>query len=414
MKIVNFKDIPESWFNRSNIEVPGGVRQILKDVRERGDEAVREYSQQFDGFSGSDFIVKEEEIKQAYEKVDGELVQALKKAATNIESFARLQMSMFQTKEMKTEFGIIGHKIIPLQRVGCYVPGGNYPLPSTALMTVIPARVAGVKEIIVCSPKIKPETIVAADIAGATKILRIGGVQAIGALAYGTESIPQVDKIVGPGNKYVTAAKREVYGKVGIDFLAGPSEVMVVTDCTADPRLVAADLLAQAEHDVNAEANAIVCCNKLGKKILNELEYQLSSLATHEIAKESIAQGMIIVCPKLQGVETIVNQKAPEHLELMVEDPNMILEKITNFGSLFIGNASAEVFGDYCSGPNHVLPTDGVARYTGGLSVKDFIKIVTFQEIRNPTELIEISSLIAKSEGLDGHRKAALSRLHNL
>lgn len=411
IEIVSVNNLPETWFQGSFSEELPSVRMILERVRRDGDEGVKHYARKFDGYSGGSFQVTSEEIREAYERVDKSLIQALKAAAKNIESFCFAQMSMFKPLEVNFGFGKLGHRIIPLQSVGCYVPGGKYPLPSTALMTVIPAKVAGVKEIVVCSPKIKDETIVAADLAGATKILKIGGVQAIGAMAYGTSEIPKVDKIVGPGNKYVTFAKKMVFGEVGIDFVAGPSEVMVVADCTATPSIVAADLLAQAEHDEFAQSNAIVCCSTMAERVKDAVIRQVHHLTTKEIAGKSISNGFIVVCPNLQGVEDLVNRKAPEHLELMVENPKKLIPKLRNYGSLFIGNKSAEVFGDYCSGPNHVLPTGGAARFTGGLSVKEFIKIVTYQEINETKDLVEIASTIAKTERLDAHQKAAIARL---
>ncbi len=410
MKIINAEQLPEDWFNKPGRKEFDTVLRILEDIKNNGDKAVRKYAQQFDGLDSQSFEITEHEIEEAYKTVDSKVIKALQQASENIEQLAKAQMDMYHDVEVKTNFGRIGQKVIPLKRVGCYVPGGKYPLPSTALMTVIPAKVAGVDEIIVCSPKIRPETIIAADLAGATRILRIGGVQAIGALAYGTSSIPKVDKIVGPGNQYVTIAKKEVFGEVGIDFLAGPSEVMVIADCSSNPALVAADLLAQAEHDELAETNAIVFCQKMAERIVDEVKRQITHLTTKDIARISIFKGSVLVCRDMDEAIEIVNRKAPEHLEIMLKNPSAILSKLRNYGSLFIGSKSAEVFGDYCSGTNHVLPTGGAARYTGGLSVKDFLKFVTYQEVDDPKKLIEIASELARVEGLAAHRAAALFR----
>jgi len=276
-------------------------------------------------------------------------------------------------------------------------------------MTVIPAKVAGVEEVIICSPNITNETIVAADIAGADRIFRIGGIQAIAALAYGTDSIPAVDKIVGPGNKYVTAAKKEVFGRVGIDFIAGPSEVLVVADYSADVSIIAADLLAQAEHDTEAGVYAICTDEALGQRLQIAIDQQLQSLPTKEIASASANRGYIIVEDDLDKVATLINKFAPEHLEIQLLDPEALTAKISNYGSLFIGQLSAEVFGDYCSGPNHTLPTNRSARYTGGLSVKDFIKLQTYHKLslEGVKQLIPIASKLANTEGLIGHQRAA-------
>jgi histidinol dehydrogenase len=359
--------------------------------------------------------LSKEQIKAAYERVDKKTLFLLKKAAENIRFFAEKQLEQFKNFETEKNSMILGQKVIPLRRVGCYVPGGRYPLPSSALMSVIPAKVAGVKEVIVCSPKITPVTIVAADIAGADRIFCIGGIQAIGAMAYGTESVPQVDKIVGPGNKYVTAAKKEVYGIVGIDFIAGPSEVLIIADETGNPEFIAADLLAQAEHDPNARADLITTSKELAKNVNEQIKIQLAKLKTKEVAELALKNGRIVIADNLDVAVSTANRRAPEHLEIQMKNPEEIIEKLCNYGSLFIGENTAEVFGDYCSGTNHVLPTNGAARYTGGLSVKDFVKIVTFQRFKGkiPKEMIQVASGLAEIEGLDAHRNAVDIRLRN-
>jgi histidinol dehydrogenase len=279
-------------------------------------------------------------------------------------------------------------------------------------MTIIPARIAGVKEIIVCSPKINPIVIVAANIAGATKIFNIGGVQAISALAYGTKQIPKVNKIVGPGNKFVTEAKRIVFGIVGIDFIAGPSEILIIADGNANPKFVAADLLAQAEHDVNAKANLITTSTKIAKKVRTELKKQLKELKTKKIAEKSLKKSKIILVKNLNKAIFLSNEMAPEHLELQTKNPEKIIPKLINYGSLFVGEQSAEALGDYCLGPNHTLPTNFATKYSGGLSVKDFVKIVTIQKVnKNNKKIISCSTKLAEIEGLFGHKKAAEIRL---
>ncbi|MEK6921785.1 MAG: histidinol dehydrogenase [Nanoarchaeota archaeon] len=408
MKIINAVDVPDSFF--ANEVIQGvDVKSIIVEVREKGDIAVKEFTKKFDSIELENIEVTKEEKEQAYKKVDKRVLSSLKKAAKNIEAFAKKQYRSFKSFETKIAGNKIGQRIIPIQKVGCYVPGGRYPLPSSALMSVIPAKVAGVEEIIVCSPKISAITIVAADIAGADKIYRIGGVQAIAAMTYGTQSIPKVDKIVGPGNKYVTAAKKEVYGDVGIDFLAGPSEVFIIADETAVPKIIAADLLAQLEHDPSARADLVTTSQKIAEEVKVEVERQIELLTTKEVAKQALANGYIIIVKKMEEAIAFANKRAPEHLELCVKSPEQWILQLKNYGSLFIGMYSAEVFGDYCSGTNHALPTNGAARYTGGLSVKEFVKVVTYQEMtkQGAQRLIPIAATLAAIEGLDAHKKAA-------
>ena len=392
------------------------VRAIIKSVKERGDSAVRYYTEKFDKVKLVKIMVTEEEIKQAYDTVSEETVEALKFARKNIELFAKKQMEQFKDFELKNDGVIVGQKAAAIEKVGAYVPGGNYPLPSTALMCVIPARVAGVKEIIVCSPKIKPETIVAADIAGADKIFRIGGIQAIAAMAYGTQTVPKVDKIVGPGNVYVTAAKKEIYGDCGIDFLAGPSEVMIIADEKSNPELIAADLLAQLEHDANARAFLVSDSGKIIANTQKEIEKQVQALKTKNIIKDSLKNLKIIKIRNIEESTKIANNAAPEHLELQVKTPDRLIGKLRNYGSLFIGEYSAEAFGDYCSGTNHVLPTGGNARFTSGLSVRDFVKLQTYQKIDavGVKKLAQTALQLSKVEGLDAHNKSIQKRANFL
>src|SRR3989338_4532715 len=391
------------------------VNKIIEDVKNNGDAAIRDYTKKFDKISLNSFVVTKQEIRQAYKQVNKETIKALKFAKKNIEFFAKQQIKQFKNFEVRKNGVILGQRVIPIEKIGVYIPGGNYPLPSTALMCIIPAKLAGVKEIIACSPKIKPETIVAADIAGADKIFKIGGVQAIAAMAYGTKQIPKVDKIVGPGNIYVTAAKKAIYGYCGIDFLAGPSEVMIIADKSADYELVAIDLLAQLEHDVNAKAYLLTNSQALIKNVKIEIKKQLLDLATKNIIKQSMKNLKIITVKKIDNAISIANRIAPEHLELQIRKPKRYVNKITNYGSLFLGKYSAEAFVDYCSGTNHVLPTNGGARFTSGLSVRDFIKLQTYQKIdaKGVKKLAPTALKLSKIEGLDAHNKSIRIRLNN-
>ena len=384
------------------------VKEILNEIKKNGDKVVLKCNILFDKNPSLKFRITKKQIKEAYKKVDKETISALKYASKNITRFAKAQIAQVKEFDLKTNFGILSQKVIPLDCVGCYVPGGNYPLPSTALMTILPAKVAGVKRIVVCSPKITPLVIVASDLAGADEIYDVGGVGAIGAMAFGTKQIKKVDKIVGPGNKYVAEAKREVFGEVGIDFIAGPSEVLIVADGTANPKLIAADLLAQAEHDVNAKANLITTSKKVLSETKFELKRQLEGLPTKVVAKESLKSSKFILVKNLNQAVRIANQFAPEHLEIQVKTTRQILDTFKNYGSMFLGENSAESLGDYCLGPNHTLPTSGAARYSGGLSVRDFVKIVTIQKVTKPNkELIFAAEKIASVEGLFAHKKSA-------
>ena len=366
------------------------VGDMIDDVKKRKDEALKEYSQRFDGSKRTSFLVTKEEIREAYDQLTEQEIQDLKKAAEHIRAFARAQRETIKPLEnFSPAPGIfLGHRIIPVKSCCCYVPGGNYPLYSTALMLVIPAKAAGVERVAACSPvmkgtdRINPKTLAAMDIAGADEIYAVGGAQAIAAFSYGTEEIRPVDMIVGPGNQYVTEAKRQCYGQVGIDFVAGPSEVLVIADGSGTPEIVAADLLAQSEHDPNAKGMLITTDEKFGQAVIQAVEKELSWLPTASIAKKSWeTYGEVVLADSLEEALQIANDYAPEHLELNVQEPEALKEQLYNYGSLFMGENTAEVFGDYASGTNHTLPTLRAARYTGGVWVGTFLKTCTHQSM---------------------------------
>ena len=357
------------------------VREILDDIKERRDEALFDYTERFDGFrTDADTIrVTEEEIREAYELVDDSLVGIIRKSLKNIESYhaKQMQYSWFDSKPDGT---ILGQKVTALHRVGVYVPGGKAAYPSSVLMNVMPAKVAGVDEIVMTTPpgkdgKVTPTTLVAAKEAGVDVIYKAGGAQAIGALAYGTESIPKVDKIVGPGNIYVALAKKAVYGHVSIDSIAGPSEILVLADETANPRYVAADLLSQAEHDELASAILVTTSMELAEKVSDWTDTFIKELSRGEIIRKSLDNyGHILVAETLDDAIEAANEIASEHLEIVTANPFEVMTKIRNAGAIFLGEYSSEPLGDYFAGPNHVLPTNGTAKFFSPLSVDDFIK----------------------------------------
>lgn len=411
MKILD-KNNTKEFLQDIEYETITAVQEIIEEIKKEGDSAIIKYSKKFDKVPVEDanaFEVSKEEIQAALNSVDKKTIEAIKYAIKNIEEFARAQINSIQQMEINVENSVLGQRISPLERVLCYAPGGNYPLPSSACMTIVPARVAGVREVILASPNIKPETIVAGYLSGADKIYRLGGIQAIGAFAYGTETISNVDKIVGPGNKYVTAAKKYVYGKVDIDFLAGPSEVLIVADENANAKLIAADILAQAEHDKDARGYLVTTSGALAENVKKEAEKMLETLATKDVAQYAYEKSIAIIVDNIEEAIELANKRAPEHLELQFKDAEKYQKDFKNFGSLFIGEHCAEVFGDYCSGTNHVLPTNKVARYRGGLSVFDFIKIQTYQKLDEnyAKELSKYSSILANTEGLMAHKLAS-------
>ena len=386
------------------------VSAIIKDVQLRGDKALREYTQKFDGVLLQSFEIEKSAIENAYNTVSPKIISSLKRASENIRIFHERQKreSFIVTKQ---DGSVMGQRIRGLKRAGLYVPGGTAAYPSSVLMNAIPAKVAGVEELIMVTPPsrdgtVNPFILAAAKIAGVDRVFAVGGAQAVAALAYGTETIPKVDKIVGPGNIYVATAKRLVFGLVDIDMIAGPSEILIIADETASPKYLAADLMSQAEHDVMASAVLITTSSKLAEETFVELERQLKTLSRSEIIKQSLENfGAAIICESIADCVTIANEIAPEHLELMVEAPMQLLGSIDNAGSVFLGQYSPEPLGDYFAGPNHVLPTSGTAKFFSPLSVDTFIKKSSF--IYYTKAALESGKddiiTLAEAEGLTAH-----------
>ncbi len=398
------------------------VSDIIENVREKGDSALHYYSFRFDGSERQYFRVKKEEIESAYSKMTEEEIEDLRTAKANIEAFANAQKNALSPiEDFSPAQGIhLGHRVIPVSSCCCYVPGGSYPLFSTALMLITPAKVAGVSRVCAASPAVRGsdgihyKTLVAMDIAGADEIYAIGGAQAIAAFSYGTEEIKPVDMIVGPGNRFVTEAKRQCYGRIGIDFVAGPSEVLIIADESAEPEIIAADILAQCEHDPNAKGILLTTSEKLAKQVIMEVENELKTLETAGIAERAWNDyGEIVLLSDLKEAVEFCNELAPEHLELNIKEPESIINELINYGSLFIGGNTAEVFGDYASGTNHTLPTVKAARYTGGVWAGTFLKVCTYQWMTREAsrKIAPLVARMAKGEGLMGHARAAEKRL---
>ena len=394
-----------------SVEEP--VREIIAQVRAKGDEALKRYTKEFDGVDITSVEVGQGAIDEGFRMADPMLVDILYRASERVAAFHQHQVrNSFLVNE---EDGILmGQKIIPLERVGLYVPGGTAAYPSSVIMNCIPAKLAGVKEIVMVTPpgkdgKIPPNILAAARICGVNRVFRVGGAQAIAALAYGTESVPRVDKIVGPGNQFVAEAKKQVFGKVGIDMVAGPSEILVIADGKCDPRIVAADLLSQAEHDKNASAVLVTDSEALAVAVQAAIEEQLPKLRREKIARASIdTNGKIIVADNLDTAVEIANEIAPEHLEVCVDQPFDYLDKIKNAGSIFLGRNCPEALGDYFAGPNHTLPTSGTARFSSPLSVDDFVKKTQYTYYTRPAleKAQPTVSIFAKQEGLTAHARS--------
>ncbi len=407
----------DAFSSSAPVNVTEIVSDIISDVASRGDDALFEYCEKFDKCKLSSLIVTKEEIENAFEQVEPEFIEILKEAAENIRVFHQRQVKegFIQTNENGS---VVGQRVIPLEKVGLYVPGGTAAYPSTVLMDAIPAKVAGCKEIVIVTPpdkegNVNPAILAAAYIAGVDKIFKVGGAQAVAALAYGTESIPRVDKIAGPGNMYVAEAKRQVYGRVDIDMIAGPSEILIVADGKSEARIIAADLLSQAEHDKNASAVLVTDSEELAKEVSNELERQIALLPRQEIARASIDNnGLIIVTSSIDVAIEIADEIAPEHLELSLDEPFSYLGKVKNAGSVFLGRYCPEALGDYFAGPNHTLPTSGTARFSSPLSVDDFVKksqyIYYTEDALNA--VYKKVAAFAEKEGLSAHARSARAR----
>jgi histidinol dehydrogenase len=393
------------------------VKAIIEEVRVRGDEAVREYTEKYDDSYLDTFSVSQKEFDEAFQEIDQSLVEVIKEAAENIRSYhmKQLRPSWMTTEENGT---ILGQKITPLDSVGVYVPGGTAAYPSSVLMNVIPAKVAGVERIVMVSPpggngKIPPAVLVAAKVVGLKEIYKMGGAQAIAALAYGTDQVKQVDKIVGPGNTYVALAKREVFGDVDIDMIAGPSEIVILADQTARPNEVAADLLSQAEHDERASSVLVTNSQELAEAVAQEVKRQLTDLPRKKIAEKSIDDyGAIYVTGSMDEAISVVNRLAPEHLEVLTENPLELLGQIKHAGAIFFGRFSSEPVGDYFAGTNHVLPTNGTARFSSPLNVEDFQKkssVIYYSENALKKNVHKIAAF-ARLEGLEAHARAVEER----
>lgn len=409
---------PESVVQRTESEFgpgvtpPEAVRRILAGVREEGDAAVRRWSQKFDGYSGETFAVSAEEMERAEAALPRARREALELAIERIRAFHQKQK--FKDWHMPAPGGVIGQRITPVQRVGVYVPSGSAPLPSSLLMSAIPAQAAGVDEIIVCTPPPADGTILAAaHLCGVQTVLQIGGAQAIAALAFGTESVPRVDKIVGAGNLFVTLAKQQLFGVVGLDGLAGPTETMILADDTARPEWVAADLLAQAEHDILAAAVLLTPSQRLAEAVQQAVQRRLPDLSRREIITQALeSRGGIVLVPDLESAAALANEFAPEHLCLSVAGPEALAGRIRHAGGLFLGEHSYEVLGDYVAGPSHVMPTGGTARFASPLNVLDFVKITSIIAVDAATgrELSRAAAEIARAEALTAHAAAATTR----
>ncbi|MFA7037357.1 MAG: histidinol dehydrogenase [Methanosarcina sp.] len=398
-------------------DVGDTVSAVLSDVRMKGDAALREYTKKFDKVELANFEVSEEEFEKALSEIGSELLGHLRIAAENIRAFHRAQMPE-TTWFMELQPGVVlGQKATPLESVGAYAPGGRASYPSTVLMTVIPARVAGVEQVIVCTPpradgSVHPLTLAAAKVAGADKVFKLGGVQAIGAMAYGTETVPRVDKIVGPGNVFVTSAKMQVRDIAEIDFPAGPSEVLIIADESADAAMAASDIIAQAEHDPNAVSVLVTTSETLAEEVEQEVLAQAESTARSEIVKISLENAAVLIADSLDQCIDFSNKFAPEHLEIMVEDSDFVLGRIKNAGSIFIGNYAPVPVGDYASGTNHVLPTAGYAKIYSGLNINHFLKYSSIQKISKSglESLKETVIALAEEEGLKAHADSIRAR----
>jgi histidinol dehydrogenase/sulfopropanediol 3-dehydrogenase len=416
---VEFIKSPAPAGNAALGAVEAVVQEVIAQVRSRGDTAVREYALRFDRYSGETLEVSQAERLAALAALDPQTRADTEFAIANVKAFAQAQLATMLPLEVQTLPGVhLGHRVIPIERIGAYVPGGRYPILSAPVMTLVPAKVAGCDEVIAClPPNAHPAMIAGCHLAGADRIFRIGGAQAIAAMAYGTASVPAVDKIVGPGNAYVNEAKRQVFGQVGIDQLAGPSEIFVVADDSADPHMLATDLLAQAEHDVHTRVGVITTSRRVAEGTLHEIERQLLTLPTADVAGPAWRDfGEIALVPDEATLVAYADFIAAEHLQVHTQDPHAMALKLRNYGSLFIGTRASVVYSDKCCGTNHTLPTMRAGRYTGGLWVGSFVKIATHQWLDQAGVEAVAPPAIRQSAtaGMEGHRRAAALRLNTV
>jgi len=423
IKIINYNDISKDEIlsrTDSSVNVEKIVADIIENVKENKDKALYEYCEKFDKVALASLEVTAEEIEEAVNLVEPRFLEILESAAKNIYAFHSRQVrNSFLINDK--DGVVIGQKVIPIEKVGLYVPGGTAAYPSSVLMNAIPAKIAGCSQIVMVTPpskdgKVNPAILAAAKVAGIDRIFKVGGAQAVAALAYGTESVPCVDKIVGPGNAFVAEAKKQVFGKVAIDMIAGPSEILVIADDTCNPRFVAADLLSQAEHDKMASAVLVTDSERLAKAVAAELEVQLGELGREEIARTSIENnGKIIITESIMQAIEVANDLAPEHLEICVDEPFMYLDRIKNAGSVFMGKYCPEALGDYFAGPNHTLPTSGTARFSSPLSVDDFVKKTQFSYYTKEAleKVGRDVEFFANKEGLGAHARSAVIRFED-
>ena len=409
---------PAATAGHADAQVEETVRRVVLEVRARGDAAVRDFTQEFDGITVNALRVSDDEISAAVEALNPDTRADTLFAIANVSAFARAQLATMLPLEIETLPGVhLGHRIIPIHTVGAYVPGGRYPLLSAPVMTIVPAKIAGCTTVIAClPPTAHPDMIAGCHLSGADMIFRIGGAQAIAAMAFGTESVPKVDKIVGPGNAFVNEAKRQVFGPVGIDQLAGPSEIYVLADDSGDARMIATDLLAQAEHDVRTRVGLVTTSRRLAKEVVSEVAAQLKTLSTAAVAGAAWeTAGEVVVCADEATMIAYSDHLAAEHLQVHTRNPKELAARLSNYGSLFLGTQASVVYSDKCSGTNHTLPTMGAARYTGGLWVGSFVKVCTHQWMTDEGVARVAPSAVRQSttEGMDGHRRAAALRMGN-
>jgi phosphoribosyl-ATP pyrophosphohydrolase/phosphoribosyl-AMP cyclohydrolase/histidinol dehydrogenase len=414
LKLLAADEIPHLRRDAVDADTLREATKIVEDVRERGEKALYEHGVRLgDVQHGEPMVYEREALENALETLPKEQRGVLERTAERIEAFARAQRDAIQDLDVEIPGGRAGHTVVPVARAGCYAPGGRFPLPSSVLMTACTARVAGVETVWVASPRPDQVTLAAAAVAGADALLGVGGAQAIAAMAYGAGEVPACDVVVGPGNRWVTAAKKLVSGRVRIDMLAGPSELVVFADHTADPVTIAADLLAQAEHDPDALPILVSLDKDLVKAVDDELVRQLDVLPTKETASAALENGFAVIADSVEQGIDLCDRIAPEHLELILEDTDSVAERVNHYGGLFVGHGTAEVLGDYGAGPNHTLPTGGTARSTGGLSVFTFLRVRTWMEIDDLGDaqvLVDDAVALARLEGLEGHARSAERR----